>query len=59
MVRSTSLFIAAAALGLNAHAESLYPKKSAVLQITGADYDRVIAKSNYTSVCNPAGDRRP
>jgi len=50
MVRSTTLVAAAAALALNAHAESLYSKKSAVLQITGADYDRVIAKSNYTSI---------
>ncbi|KAF1949460.1 thioredoxin-domain-containing protein [Byssothecium circinans] len=50
MVRSTSLVAAAAALALHAHAESLYSKKSAVLQITGADYDRVIAKSNYTSI---------
>ncbi|KAF2266072.1 protein disulfide-isomerase MPD1 precursor [Lojkania enalia] len=32
------------------HAGSLYSKNSAVTQITGLDYDRVIAKSNYTSV---------
>ncbi|CAI6279399.1 unnamed protein product [Periconia digitata] len=50
MVRSTTLVAAAAALSLHAHAESLYSKKSAVVQITGPEYDRVIAKSNYTSI---------
>jgi hypothetical protein len=29
----------------------LYTKKSPVLQVDAKDYDRVIAKSNYTSVC--------
>lgn len=28
----------------------LYTKKSPVLQVDGKDYDRLIAKSNYTSV---------
>lgn len=51
MVRTTTLLAATAALALNAQAESLYGKKSSVLQITGMDYDRLIAKSNYTSVC--------
>jgi len=50
MVRATTLFAATAAVALHAHAESLYGKGSGVLQITGMDYDRVIAKSNYTSV---------
>ncbi|CAO2656783.1 Nn.00g055860.m01.CDS01 [Neocucurbitaria sp. VM-36] len=50
MVRTTALFAATAALALNAHAESIYGKKSGVVQITGMDYDRVIAKSNYTSI---------
>lgn len=50
MVRSTTLFAATAAMALHAHAESLYGKGSGVLQITGMDYDRVIAKSNYTSI---------
>jgi len=50
MVRATTLFAATAALALNAHAESMYSKNSAVVQITGMDYDRVIAKSNYTSI---------
>ena len=53
MVRATTLFAATAALALNAHAESIYGKNSAVVQISGMDYDRVIAKSNYTSVCIP------
>jgi len=50
MVRTSTLFAATAALALNAHAESIYSKNSAVLQISGMDYDRVIAKSNYTSI---------
>jgi protein disulfide-isomerase A6 len=33
----------------------MYGKKSGVLSISGPDYDRVIAKSNYTSV-SPAGN---
>ena len=56
MVRTTALLAATTALGLNAHAQSMYPKNSAVVQITGMDYDRVIAKSNYTSV-GPFHDR--
>jgi protein disulfide-isomerase A6 len=50
MVRATTLLAATAALALNAHAESMYSKKSGVLSLTGMDYDRLIAKSNYTSV---------
>ena len=53
MVRSSTLLAATAALALNAHAESMYSKNSAVVQINGMDYDRVIAKSNYTSVSVP------
>ena len=53
MVRTTTLFAATAALALNAHAQSMYSKNSAVVQIGGMDYDRVIAKSNYTSVSMP------
>jgi hypothetical protein len=50
MVRATTLLAATAAFALNAHAESMYTKKSGVLSLTGMDYDRLIAKSNYTSV---------
>lgn len=50
MVRTTALVAAAASFSLGVAAEGLYSKNSAVLQITGMDYDRVIAKSNYTSV---------
>lgn len=50
MVRTASLLAAVAALTISAKAEGLYSKKSTVLQITGMDYDRLIAKSNYTSV---------
>lgn len=50
MVRSTAVAAAVVALALNAEAAGLYPKSSKVLQITGADYDRLIAKSNYTSI---------
>ena len=32
---------------------SLYPKSSAVLQVDGKSYERLIAKSNYTSVSRP------
>jgi protein disulfide-isomerase A6 len=31
-------------------AEGMYSKNSPVLQINGMEYDRLIAKSNYTSV---------
>ena len=51
MVRPTTLLAATAAFALDVHAESMYTKKSGVLSITGMDYDRLIAKSNYTSVC--------
>jgi protein disulfide-isomerase A6 len=50
MVRATTLLAATAAFALDVHAESMYTKKSGVLSITGMDYDRLIAKSNYTSV---------
>jgi hypothetical protein len=50
MVRATALVAATAALAVSSNAESLYGRKSAVLQVTGMDYDRQIAKSNYTSV---------
>ncbi|KAF1839989.1 protein disulfide-isomerase MPD1 precursor [Cucurbitaria berberidis CBS 394.84] len=50
MVRTTALLAATAALALHAQAEGIYGKTSGVLQITGMDYDRVIAKSNYTSI---------
>lgn len=50
MVRTSALVAAAASLAVGVSAEGLYSKNSAVLQITGMDYDRVIAKSNYTSV---------
>jgi protein disulfide-isomerase A6 len=51
MVRATALLAATAAFALDVNAESMYSKKSGVLSITGMDYDRLIAKSNYTSVC--------
>lgn len=53
MVHATTLTSAAAAallLALPATAAGLYPKSSAVLQIDAKNYDRLIAKSNYTSV---------
>ncbi|KAF3001262.1 hypothetical protein E8E13_003672 [Curvularia kusanoi] len=50
MVRLSTYLAATAALALNAQAESMYSKKSGVLNIAGTDYDRVIAKSNYTSI---------
>jgi protein disulfide-isomerase A6 len=50
MVRSYCLVAAVASLFLNVEAAGLYTKNSAVLQITGTDYERVIARSNYTSI---------
>ncbi|KAF3034722.1 hypothetical protein E8E11_001082 [Didymella keratinophila] len=50
MVRLSTYLAATAALALNAQAESMYSKKSGVLNLAGTDYDRVIAKSNYTSI---------
>ena len=51
MVRLSTYLAATAALALNAQAESMYSKKSGVINLSGTDYDRIIAKSNYTSVC--------
>jgi protein disulfide-isomerase A6 len=59
MVRTTALLAATAAFTLHVHAESMYPKKSGVLSITGMDYDRLIAQSNYTSVSLEYQWRRP
>jgi protein disulfide-isomerase A6 len=50
MVRLSTYLAATAALAINAQAESMYSKKSGVLNLAGTDYDRLIAKSNYTSV---------
>ncbi|KAF1359546.1 disulfide isomeras-like protein [Lizonia empirigonia] len=50
MVRLSAYLAATAALALNAQAESMYSKKSGVVNLSGTDYDRVIAKSNYTSI---------
>lgn len=50
MVRSTALLAAVAALALQAQAESMYTKKSPVVQVDISNYDRLIAKSNYTSI---------
>lgn len=35
----------------SAQAGGLYPKSSPVLQVDGKSYQRLIADSNYTSVC--------
>ncbi|KAL5116939.1 hypothetical protein ACEQ8H_005156 [Pleosporales sp. CAS-2024a] len=50
MVRTTALLAATAAFALDVNAEGMYTKKSGVLSITGMDYDRLIARSNYTSI---------
>ena len=53
---STSIKTLSAALfviGL-AHADGLYSKSSAVLQIDGKSYDKLIAKSNLVSVRLPS-----
>lgn len=55
MVYTGALAAAATALLLAspATAAGLYPKSSAVLQVDAKNYDRLIAKSNYTSVSSP------
>ncbi|KFX90796.1 hypothetical protein O988_08027 [Pseudogymnoascus sp. VKM F-3808] len=52
MVYTGALAAAATALLLAspATAAGLYPKSSAVLQVDAKNYDRLIAKSNYTSI---------
>ncbi len=52
MVNTASLTTAAAAvlLALPSAVDALYSKNSPVLQVTGKTYDRLIAKSNYTSI---------
>ncbi|OBT84197.1 hypothetical protein VE02_06589 [Pseudogymnoascus sp. 03VT05] len=52
MVYTGALAAAATALLLTspATAAGLYPKSSAVLQVDAKNYDRLIAKSNYTSI---------
>ncbi|KAI9680061.1 MAG: hypothetical protein M1817_005077 [Caeruleum heppii] len=52
MVNTASLTAAAAAvlLALASAVDGLYSKTSPVLQITGKTYDRLIARSNYTSI---------
>jgi protein disulfide-isomerase A6 len=50
MVQSLPVALTAASLLLlpSALADGLYPKSSSVLQVSGKDYDSLIAKSNYT-----------
>lgn len=50
MVRSTALLAAVSALALDVHAQAMYTKKSPVLQVDTSNYDRLINKSNYTSI---------
>jgi protein disulfide-isomerase A6 len=53
MVHATALTAAAAAavlLALPCSAGGLYAKNSPVLQVDAKNYDRLIAKSNHTSV---------
>lgn len=50
MMYTGALAAAALLLASPATAAGLYPKSSAVLQVDAKNYDRLIAKSNYTSV---------
>lgn len=51
----SALALAATALLAAAPAQAgLYPKSSKVLQITPKNYDRLVAQSNYTTVCKSA-----
>ena len=54
----TSIKTLSAALSIVglAHADGLYSKSSAVLQIDGKSYDKLIAKSNLVSVRLPHQD---
>ncbi|OCK84712.1 hypothetical protein K432DRAFT_432096 [Lepidopterella palustris CBS 459.81] len=52
MVHTAALVAAAASLLFtpSVYADGMYAKNSPVLQINGMEYDRLIAKSNYTSI---------
>ncbi|KAI9734778.1 MAG: hypothetical protein M1818_006765 [Claussenomyces sp. TS43310] len=50
MVHLSALTAAAILLAAPATAAGLYPKSSAVLQVDAKSYDRLIAKSNHTSI---------
>jgi protein disulfide-isomerase A6 len=52
MMLPPSSFLLAASLlaALPVNADGIYTKKSPVLQVTGKNYDSLIANSNYTSV---------
>lgn len=56
MHHSTLYAVVVALLSALPGAEAgIYTKKSPVLQVDAKDYDRLIAKSNYTSVrCDPS-----
>jgi protein disulfide-isomerase A6 len=52
MMLPPSSFLLAASLlaALPVNADGIYTKKSPVLQVTGKNYNSLIANSNYTSV---------
>jgi protein disulfide-isomerase A6 len=53
MVHSATLTAAAAALLLALPAAaSMYPKGSSVINVDARTYDRLVVKSNYTTVSN-------
>lgn len=49
---ATVLMTLTALAALPAAQAGLYAKNSPVLQLNAATYDRLIAQSNYTSVCS-------
>jgi hypothetical protein len=58
MVSSTALALSAATLFFSSSVSAgLYPKSSAVLSVDARSYERLIAKSNHTSVSLYSGDK--
>ena len=53
MHNPTVLATLTAVLAVLPSAHGFYTKNSPVLQVNAANYERLIAKSNYTSVCIP------
>lgn len=51
MHHPTLCTVAVALLSALPGTQAIYTKKSPVLQVEAKNYDRLIAKSNYTSVC--------
>jgi protein disulfide-isomerase A6 len=51
MVHTAAITVVAALLAALPVSAGLYSKSSPVVQVDAKSYDRLIAQSNYTSVC--------